>query len=139
MPVACTSLDLDTTGNAATATKATQDGSGNNIVNTYATKNELTNVAQAWTIEENTAQSVTITVADETEYYFPNATTVTINAPSGVTQYECYITIGSANPTISFPASMSCVGVDGREIYSSISSTEISIKDGRYVIGCVGS
>lgn len=139
VPVACTSLDLDTTGNAATATKATQDGSGNNIVNTYATKNELTNVAQAWTIEENTAQSVTITVADETEYYFPNATTVTINAPSGVTQYECYITIGGANPTISFPASMSCVGVDGREIYSSISSTEISIKDGRYVIGCVGS
>lgn len=30
------------TGNAATATKATQDGNGRNIVNTYATKSELT-------------------------------------------------------------------------------------------------
>jgi hypothetical protein len=30
------------TGNAATATRATQDGNGNNIVNTYATKNDLT-------------------------------------------------------------------------------------------------
>ena len=29
------------TGNAATATKATQDGNGNNIVNTYATKTAL--------------------------------------------------------------------------------------------------
>lgn len=42
-PVACTSLDLNTSGNAATATKATQDGSGNNIVNTYATKTALNN------------------------------------------------------------------------------------------------
>ena len=32
-------------GNAATATKATQDSSGNNIVNTYATKNELNNLS----------------------------------------------------------------------------------------------
>lgn len=31
--------------NAATATKATQDGSGNNIINTYATKTELENLA----------------------------------------------------------------------------------------------
>lgn len=29
------------TGNSATATKATQDGNGNNIVNTYATKASL--------------------------------------------------------------------------------------------------
>lgn len=32
---------VDTTGNAATATNATNDGSGNNIVSTYATKSEL--------------------------------------------------------------------------------------------------
>lgn len=44
-PVACTSLDLNTSGNAATATKATQDGSGNNIVNTYATKTALASVS----------------------------------------------------------------------------------------------
>lgn len=34
-------IKADISGNAATATKATQDGSGNNIVNTYATKEEL--------------------------------------------------------------------------------------------------
>ena len=31
---------INITGNASTATKATQDGNGNNIVNTYATKSE---------------------------------------------------------------------------------------------------
>ena len=31
-------------GNAATATKATSDGNGNNIVNTYATKTSVSNV-----------------------------------------------------------------------------------------------
>lgn len=35
VPAACTSLDLSTTGNAATATKATQDGKGQNIADTY--------------------------------------------------------------------------------------------------------
>ena len=34
-PVACTALDLNTTGNAATATKATQDGNGAVISSTY--------------------------------------------------------------------------------------------------------
>ena len=36
-----TTLGVSITGNSATATKATQDGSGNNIVNTYATKTAL--------------------------------------------------------------------------------------------------
>lgn len=38
-------------GNATSATKATQDGNGNNIVDTYATKSELNNVSgggQVW-------------------------------------------------------------------------------------------
>ena len=39
---AMNTLKANISGNAATATKATQDGSGNNIVNTYATKEELT-------------------------------------------------------------------------------------------------
>ena len=38
---------IDTTGNATTATKATQDGSGNVIVDTYATKTELNNFLAA--------------------------------------------------------------------------------------------
>lgn len=49
VPVACTSLDLNTTGssasctgNAATATKATQDGSGNVITDTYMTQTDPT-------------------------------------------------------------------------------------------------
>lgn len=43
-------------GNAATATKATQDGSGNTITSTYATKTELTNaIASAITTALNTA------------------------------------------------------------------------------------
>lgn len=37
------------TGNSATATKATQDGNGNNIVNTYATKTSLNTKADAST------------------------------------------------------------------------------------------
>ena len=35
---------VTSSGSVASATKATQDGSGNNIVNTYATKTQLTNV-----------------------------------------------------------------------------------------------
>lgn len=38
VPVACTSLDLSTTGNADTATKATNDSDGNKISDTYLKK-----------------------------------------------------------------------------------------------------
>lgn len=95
--------------------------------------------AKAWAIVTDNATMVDITVADKTEYRFPNATNVTINAPSDATEYECWITIGGTAPTISFPSTMECVGIDGREVYSNITDTEISIKDGRYIIGCVGS
>ena len=40
-------LGADISGNAATATKATQDGSGNTITSTYATKTEVTNAIGA--------------------------------------------------------------------------------------------
>ena len=95
--------------------------------------------AKAWAIVTDNATTVNITVADKTEYRFPNATNVTINAPSNTTEYECWISIGGNAPTISFPSTMECVGIDGRDVYSSITDTEISIKDGRYIIGCVGS
>lgn len=39
---------VNTTGNAATATKATQDAAGNVIATTYATKQELTDAALVW-------------------------------------------------------------------------------------------
>lgn len=43
------------TGNAATATKATSDGSGNNIVDTYSTKTELENALSTLTTQLNNA------------------------------------------------------------------------------------
>lgn len=43
--VTATSFSGNLTGNADTATKATSDGSGNNIVNTYATKTALKSVS----------------------------------------------------------------------------------------------
>lgn len=95
--------------------------------------------AKAWAVVTDNATTVNITVADKTEYRFPNATVVTINAPFNTTEYECWISIGGNAPTISFPSTMECVGIDGREVYSNITDTEISIKDGRYIIGCVGS
>lgn len=94
---------------------------------------------QGWATVVNTDATVNVTLADKTEYRFPNATNVTINAPSDVTEYECWISIGGTDPTISFPSTMKCVGIDGREAYSNITDTEISIKDGKYIIGCVGS
>lgn len=102
-------------------------------------RTDMTTLAKKWSIKEDAATSITFTIEDETEYRFPNATEVTINAPNDITTYECWITIGSTNPTISFPATMECVGIDGREIHSNVVNTEISIKDGKYVIACVGA
>ena len=51
-------LANDITGNAATATKATQDGSGNNIVNTYLTKAAGV-TAVTW---DNTNKKITKTI-----------------------------------------------------------------------------
>lgn len=47
-----TSVTISTagfSGNAATATRATQDSEGNNIFNTYATKEALSELSQKWT------------------------------------------------------------------------------------------
>lgn len=94
----------------------------------------------AWTIEtREDAGHVDLIVADKTEYYLPNAASVTINAPTDTTKYECWISIGGTNHTINLPATMECVGVDNRNIYSNIGYTEISIKNGKYVVGCVGT
>lgn len=102
-------------------------------------QNNIDTLEKKWSIIENTEQSVVVTVADKTEYYFPNAVSVTINAPSDITKYECWITIGTVNPTIDFPATMECIGLDGRSFYTNTTYTEISLKDGKYIIGCVGS
>lgn len=47
----CSGSSGSCTGNAATATKATSDGSGNNIVNTYSTKTELENALTTLTTQ----------------------------------------------------------------------------------------
>ena len=92
-----------------------------------------------WKIVNNTDTSVTVTLADKTEYRFPNATTVNITAPTNLTEYECYIIIGGTNPTISLDSKLKLMGVDNASSLSDITRTEISIKDGAYIIGYIGS
>ncbi len=88
IPVACTSLDLNTTGNAATATKATKDSAGQQINTTYiksitADGKDLTYIkGNGTTATINTQQNfITLTKAeydalvsagtvDEDSYYF---------------------------------------------------------------------
>lgn len=95
-------------------------------------------LAQAWTVNTSTNNTVDVTLADKTEYKFPYATTVNINAPSTSGDYESYITIGGKNPTITFSSGLERVGLDLSEIYAEITNTEISIKNGKYVVGITG-
>jgi hypothetical protein len=90
-----------------------------------------------WIIITEEGTTVEITAENKTEYYLPNATQVTIVAPSDVEQYECWISI-AGDPTVSFPESMQRIGFDCRDAYSSIQHTEISIKNGKYIIGYAG-
>jgi hypothetical protein len=87
-----------------------------------------------------------ITVADKTEYYFPNATAVELKAPTGLDKYECWIYIGGDNVNSASPVRTwvlngfsEHVGFDTIDMYSEITGTEISIKDGRYTIGYTGT
>lgn len=121
------------------AQKGISDHANNTEVHITADERERWNSQSEWSIVEDTSTSITVTVANKTEYYFPNATSVTINAPTDITRYECWISIGGTTPTINLPATMECVGVDNRNIYSNIGHTEISIKNGKYVVGCVGT
>lgn len=64
-PVYASTFYGNLSGNAATATKATQDGSGNNIVNTYATKATVnTNLAKSITGLSVSGQTITYTKGD---------------------------------------------------------------------------
>jgi hypothetical protein len=90
----------------------------------------------AWTIETiEDAGHVNLTVADRTEYYLPNADSLSI---AGATNphYECWICAGSKVTTIQLNG-MECVGFDGRDFMYNRKYVEISIKDGKYVLGCV--
>ena len=59
--------DASITGNAATATKATGDGNGNNIVNTYATKSALSDVDAKIPTTAVSYASQSLTTAQKTQ------------------------------------------------------------------------
>ncbi len=86
-----------------------------------------------WTKTVNTNKTVAVDAEDLTEYYFPNATSVTINLPTDTTNYECWVFVGKA-ANISVNGG-TCLGI--AENTGSTSCAEISIKDGRYLIAKV--
>lgn len=88
---------------------------------------------KAWTKAINDSKTITVTVEDFTEYYFPNATNVTVNLPTDLTNYECWIFVGKA-ATITVNGGV-CLGI--AENSGSASCAEVSIKDGRYLIAKV--
>lgn len=111
------------TGNAATATKATQDGSGNNIVNTYATKTTVdTNLAKSITGLSVSGQTITYTKGD--------GTTGTIKTQDTNTTYTfngAVSTIKDSNLT----ASRALISnSSGKVAVSDITSTELGYLDG---------
>ena len=64
VPTEITTLSIGTTGNAATATKATQDASGNVITSTYATKSELTALSNKVTNAMHFIGTTTTAISD---------------------------------------------------------------------------
>ena len=92
---------------------------------------------QGWASVTDDSTTISITPADKTAYRFPNATNVTITCPTNITEYECWIYIGGANASFSI-ANGTKVGTASKDDYSSTSGIEISIKDGRYVVGFSG-
>ena len=92
---------------------------------------------QGWASVINNNTVISFTPADKTEYRFPNATSVNIICPSGSTNYECWIYIGGKNASFSISGATQ-IGTVSAADYSSISAIEISIKDGRFVVGFSG-
>lgn len=92
---------------------------------------------QGWTSVTDDNTEISFTPADKTEYRFPNATSVTINCPTDVKEYECWIYIGGENASFSIDNATQ-IGTASASDYSTISAIEISIKDDRYVVGFSG-
>lgn len=82
----------------------------------------------------DTSTSITVTVADNTEYRYPNATTVNITCPSG--EYECWLKLGAAARTVSIANAvcMTSCSLTPADLTSGGGHIEISIKDGIYII-----
>ena len=86
-----------------------------------------------WTKTVNNATSITVTVEDMTEYYFPNATYVEIELPTDLAHYESWLYIGGTNATIQVNGG-TCLGITEYAGSYNTSCAEVSIKDGRYLI-----
>lgn len=82
----------------------------------------------------DTSTSITVTVADNIEYRFPNATTVNITCPDG--EYECWIKLGTSATTVSISNAvcMTSCSLTPENLTSGGGHIEISIKDGIYII-----
>lgn len=86
------------TGNAATSTKATQDGSGNVIVDTYAKKTELTafaalNEANIWTARQTFNEATLAKARIRQEAYVADYMSGTAITPTRSTM--CLVTTGA--------------------------------------------
>ena len=91
------------TGNAVSATKAKQDGDGNTIAYTYATKTELGDyVKTVNNVKPDTSGNVTITVSAAEQYVLPEATSNTLGGVkigSNISVSSGTISLTSANVT----------------------------------------
>ena len=93
--------------------------------------------AKAATIKVSTGES--FVMVDNTEYRLTNVTTLTLYAPSGTTQYECWFSLTFANSgtiTVTFPTGMKYIG--SAPDFNNGESWEMSIKDGVVIAQKIG-
>lgn len=96
-------IAANVSGNAATATKATSDGSGNNIINTYATKTALSAVE---TLVGDTKVSTQISeaIANKSDVGHTHSAYVNQNAFSNVVVGSTTVAADSATDTLTLVA-----------------------------------
>ena len=102
------------TGNAATATKATGDGSGNNIVNTYATKTTVNGKQDKIPVTDHGTSDTSFALTPNVYHKWGTVTslTLTLAAPSSTSVYNEYMfefVSGTTATTLSLPSSVSWV------------------------------
>ena len=92
-------------GNADTATKATQDGSGNTITSTYATKTELNTLDTAYDAHKHTVYHMPAGTVSKPTF---TGSAVDSGTPSGTTSVYSITSVGSA-PSLTATVSNKCL------------------------------
>lgn len=137
VPVACTSLDLNTTGNAETATKATQDSTGQQIDTTYI--KSLSASGKNLTYTKGNGTTATI----DTQQNFITLTKAEYDAlvSAGTVNEDCYYFItddANTSPVliqyITFAASGWTASDDGTYYTQSATATQITADDEPMVV-----